>query len=614
MSKKKQTVEASIQKNKGVDFFNSSYFHYIILFIGCWLVYGWTISFEYNLDDDYILYQLKTIDHTSDGFTSIFKQWYANADYRPITIASFWLQRSFFTEITASSSHFLNVLLFGFLLIGIYKLVVASKFSEDNNALKILALLTSIFFLVHPNHVSVVANVKSRDNILSMLFGVLAAIQFLKAYDLKQYWRFLLFFIFSMLALLSKLDAYSLLIFPVMIILFFRKVNAKKIIMIAGFSLILIIISFSIIDSLTSKLDANLRHFTYGLPENPLYNNDSFLNKISLTITTLFYYLKFLIVPFGYHFYFGYDQIPLTSLFSLINIISLTSYLCLFAGSIYFYQKGYKLYLFCFLFFGISIAYAMNLATPVAGIIMDRYNFIPSLAFCVCLAFIFLLISQKVDISIIKNKWLITLLLIYIGCTAYRTSAWKDAFTLFDRDIPHLKNSVNANRIAGGTYIHLALDEELKQNYNKPLADSFIIKGERYALAAAGIYDSSAQVWELLGLCDLYKRNNETALEKFKKCYTVDTTYLSGINYLGFTYWNLGRIDSAYYYFDYVIKREAYFNYSANNMINMLIKNNRKQEADSILFSLQKRFPNDVRLLNKIQEIGANNSILFNQK
>lgn len=241
---------------------------------------------------------------------------------------------------------------------------------------------------------------------------------------------------------------------------------------------------------------------------------------------------------------------------------------------------------------------------------MDRYNFIPSLAFSLCIASIYLSIHNFKHTSLSFYS----LIILFAVFSIYRTSAWKDSFTLFDRDIPHLSNSVNANRIAGGTYIHLALEEEMKPNYNKTLTDSFINKGERYAQTASKLYDKSAQVWELLGLCDLYRKNNALALEKFKKCYAVDTTYLSGINYLGFTHWNLGNIDSAYYYFNFVMQREPYFNYSANNMVNMLIKNNRKGEADSILVVLSKRFPNDSKLLNKIQEVNSNNTVLFNQK
>lgn len=610
MSKKKQTITTNnVTPQKRFDFFNTTYFHYLILFIGACLLYGWTYKFDYNLDDDYILYHLRSIDNSSEGFASIFSKWYANADYRPITIVSFWLERNFFENFTASSSHLINVILFGCLLIGIYRLVITSKFIEDNNTLKILALATALIFLVHPNHVSVVANIKSRDNLLSMLFGVFSAIQFIKAFDNKEYWRIPLTIILIILALLSKLDAYSFILFPILVILFFRNINKKKVAILSLVTLFILIITTNVINHFTSQLDDNFRKFTYGLPENPLYNNDTLLNRISLSFTTLFYYLKFLFIPTGYHFYFGFNQIKLSPLLSLVNISSILITILLLISSIYCYKKN-KIYLFCFIFYGVAIAYALNLYIPVAGILMDRYNFIPSLAFSLCIASIYLSIHNFKHTSLSFYS----LIILFAVFSIYRTSAWKDSFTLFDRDIPHLSNSVNANRIAGGTYIHLALEEEMKPNYNKTLTDSFINKGERYAQTASKLYDKSAQVWELLGLCDLYRKNNALALEKFKKCYAVDTTYLSGINYLGFTHWNLGNIDSAYYYFNFVMQREPYFNYSANNMVNMLIKNNRKGEADSILVVLSKRFPNDSKLLNKIQEVNSNNTVLFNQK
>lgn len=604
MSKKKKVstiINTSNTTSKNsIDFFNTSFFHYLLLFIGAWLLYGWTYKFGYNLDDDYVLYQLRSIDNSADGFFMIFKTWYANADYRPITILSFWLERNLLGEISSSDAHFFNVLFFSFLLIAIYRLIIVSKFSLDTDKLKLLALFTALFFLVHPNHVSVVANVKSRDNILSMLFGVLAAIQFIKAIDFKQYWRIFILIVLIILAMLSKQDAYSFIFFPILVLIFFRDIDRKKVITIAIALFVTLIITVNILNLITIQLDENLRKFVYGLPENPLYNNDTLLNRVSLSLTTLFYYLKFLIVPVGYHFYFGYDQIPLTSLFSLINVVCFTVVIIAFVLSIYCFKKN-KIYLFCFLFYGISIAYALNLVIPVAGILMDRYNFIPSLAFCLCLSAVVIVLDK----ANIKNKWVLGLVVLYSIFTVYRTSAWKDVFTLFDRDIPHLTKSVNANRIAGGTYIHLAIEEEMKPNYNKIMTDSFINKGERYAIAASKLYDKSSQVWELLGLCDLYRKNNQLALEKFKRCYAVDTTYLSGINYLGFTYWNLGNIDSAYYYFNFVINKEPYFNYSANNMINMLIKNNRRQEADSLLNVWKTRFPNDVKLQNKIQEVNA---------
>jgi hypothetical protein len=611
MSKKKQLSRKEMRAGS-TDIFYNTYAHYALLVILTILLYGWTSSFQFSLDDDYILSYLLKIDNSLSGLAKIFNLWFANSDYRPVTMVSFWLERILFGEIAPATAHFINVLLFAILLTRIYQLVIVSKFYEDEKILRLLAFLTALIFLVHPNHVSVVANIKSRDNLLSMFFGAIAAIQFIKLYDFKQYGRVFLFIFFNTLALLSKRDAYSFILYPPLLIMLFREVNRRQLFKVAAAIFGLSILSILIIGRMSSNLVARTETYTQGFNENPLFQSHTFTQQLSLSLTTLFYYIKFLFVPTGYYFYFGYNQIELLPLFSLVNIISVLLLGGCFALSIYFFKRN-RLYLFCFLFFGIAIAYASNLKIVVAGIVMDRYNFIPSLAFCIAVAAIFIDVAPKKNLSIFKNAALAATVVIFAGFTVYRTSAWKNSFTLFDRDLPHLTKSVHANRIAGGTYIHLALQEEMKKQYDRSFTDSFITKGERYATIALQNSDKAPQVWELLGLVDLYHKNDSTALNKFKMCYAIDTSYLSGINYIGFTYWNLGNIDSAAYYFNYVMTREPYFNYAANNMINMLNKNNRKKEADSIIAVLYKRYPTDVRLQDKIKEVSNNNSVLFNK-
>lgn len=46
-----------------------------------------------------------------------------------------------------------------------------------------LPFLTALLFIAHPVHTEVVANIKSRDEILSLLFSIVACIYFLKFID-----------------------------------------------------------------------------------------------------------------------------------------------------------------------------------------------------------------------------------------------------------------------------------------------------------------------------------------------------------------------------------------------------------------------------------------------
>ncbi|MBK9328178.1 MAG: hypothetical protein IPM95_02460 [Sphingobacteriales bacterium] len=583
-------------------FSNKKHLHYTLLTILTFCLYGWTGTFDYGFSDQYVLSALNNLDNTFKGFLNIFKQTYAGSDYRPVTVLSFWLERYLFNQTNPHISHLVNVLLLAAILIKLYDLILLSRFYADENKLIVLAMLTSLFFLIHPNHVSVVANIKSRDNLLSMLFGVLACMQIIRLFDLKQYWRIALSSLYLLLAIFSKLDSGTLILVPILLVLFYRKTDNRTMVKYIAITVTAFFIA-SVLRNLFLQLPSEgLNAVNVQFDKNPIVADDTFIHRISLALTSLYYYLKFLLIPWGYHFIFGYNQIPLTGLFSIPNTIVFTVLLVFFSLAIIQFKKN-KIYLFALLFYLFSISFALNLVTTIVGIVSDRHNFIPSLAFCLALAALFTDLYKAESFSIFKKPVLISLVMVYLFFTIYRTKDWKNNFTLVEHDLPYLTESVNAHRIAAATYCNEALSEEMKPSYDRTYTDQLIQKAEQYAIKGLEIYEPVVELWEIKGLCSLYKKDYQAALTNFIKCRNIDSNYLGAINYIGFTYWKLNNTDSAFYYFDYVVKREPFFGYSANNMVDMLIANNQKREADSILHYLKQRFPEDNRLNRKLEEL-----------
>ena len=73
----------------------------------------------------------------------------------------------------------------------------------------------------------------------------------------------------------------------------------------------------------------------------------------------------------------------------------------------FFSYKTYKtnrIYTFSFLFFLMSIAYALNFYTLVAGIVMDKYNFIAFVVFVVLAVFFILLFPFDFKFSLVLVK------------------------------------------------------------------------------------------------------------------------------------------------------------------------------------------------------------------
>lgn len=571
-----------------------------LLVIASLLLYGWTANFDFNLDDDYITSSLSKIERTFKGLVSIFTNTYEGSDYRPVTMSTFWIERAIFNEIKPGTSHLINVILFGLLLTRIFKyLQILQPFSDTKKGL-LFSTLVCILYLVHTNHVSVVANIKSRDSLLSMLFGVIATIQFLMAWDKKQYYRFALFVIFMLMALWSKLDAYSFLFLPILSILFFREFEKKKF-----FLLMVIYLSlFGIITHLRvqmMKLPEQNEYLTVLTDpgENPLAGNDTLVNRLSMACMSLFYYVKFSILPFGYYFFFGYNMVPMRPLFHPINIAILLGALSIFGLCIYMFKKN-RLYLFAYLYFGLAIAYALNLFNVVAGIVADRYNFIPSLAFCIALSALLIDLLKLTDLKGLSNKVIIALVVIYCSFTIARTADWKDTFTLYLSDIPHLEKSYNANRILAAAYVNMGLELE----YTQPqLAEEHFKKADEYVDKAHLIYQNAGATWAIKGINQLHWKNHRKALEYFKKSEAIDSNFLSSINYIGLAYMQMGIMDSAYYYFHKVMLKENYYNYSADNLINWYIEMNQPEKLDSLIQYYNTRFPNDLWLKRRIEDL-----------
>ena len=215
--------------------------------------YGNTLYNGYNLDDT-----LVTQNHplTSQGVAAIpriFKSPYYfdeagyAFDYRPVVTSSFAIEHSLFGE-QPLVSHAINVLLYGLTVVLLFFLLRLFMPGSGNRKLWFPGIV-SLLFLIHPIHSEVVNSIKNRDELLALLFGLLAS--YLVVYGKKQKrswaWYALGVGVFT-LGLLAKLSGllFALLI-PLSLILF-RKTNWKEV---ALLSLPLTVVSLVLLPPLT---------------------------------------------------------------------------------------------------------------------------------------------------------------------------------------------------------------------------------------------------------------------------------------------------------------------------------------------------------------------------
>lgn len=179
-------------------------FYPLIIFLFAFLLYANTIPNFYNLDDELVTMGHRTTSLGLDGISDILTEYYYEDDmgykydYRPITHISFALEHQFFGE-NPHVSHAINVLLYALLCLLIFFL--SNKFYPDKSPL--FGFVVAIVFAVLPIHTEVVASIKNRDEIFSLLFGLISFyVIFFR--DKQKITSLILAIIFMLLSLFSK--------------------------------------------------------------------------------------------------------------------------------------------------------------------------------------------------------------------------------------------------------------------------------------------------------------------------------------------------------------------------------------------------------------------------
>ena len=193
-------------------------------------------------------------------------------------------------------SHLVNVLLFALTILILFILLerLFKNYKPDKWYLSI-AFVASLLFLAHPIHTEVVANIKGRDEILSLLGALLATLFAIKYIDKQKLYYILLSFVSFLLALFSKEVAITFLaIIPLCIYFFIEKEKKIKYIII---SIISLLIATAIYFYVRGRVVGGMSF----APSPELMNNSflgmTFSEKYATIFYTLLMYIKLLIFP-----------------------------------------------------------------------------------------------------------------------------------------------------------------------------------------------------------------------------------------------------------------------------------------------------------------------------
>jgi len=338
-------------------------------------------------------------------------------------------------------------------------------------------------------HTEVVASLKNRDELLSMLFSLLTLQMLLKYHDKSKLVYLVLGLFLYILAFLSKSTALAFwLVFP-LTLYFFTNMNWKKIGMISGLITLMIVLGWLVpFWFLDGGRDVSM-------VENPLYFEDNIWNILGTGIYGLGYYFRLLLVPHPLLYYYGYDMIPVVNLGNIWVILTILFYAGILGIAIWKAREKHVIS-YAIFFYLFTIAMFSNIGKPVPGIIGDRFLLIPSIGFVMVLAWlIFKLFKAIPEPTYNAGKRIFfvmvftaLILIPYSYKTVTRNTDWFSDLSLYEADMEYLDNSVKAHDLMGTT-IKKKIELELSKQVN---VAKFLMPSINRAL---GHFRRAVEIW-----------------------------------------------------------------------------------------------------------------------
>jgi protein O-mannosyl-transferase len=551
----------------------SSFWHNIklqagLIFTLAFLLYANTLTHDYCQDDAIVITDnMFTTDGVNgisgilnyDTFYGFFKEQgkeklVAGGRYRPFTLILFAIQYEIFgkSENAASYYHFFNILWFAltcvllyFLLLKLLKYALNSKNTEGGYVPEILAFATAVLFTAHPIHTEVVANIKGLDEIMTLL-GSLAAVWFsIKAFEKGGFFNQILAGILFFIALLSKENAITFVVIVPLIYWFFIKTDwgtaFKQVVPFAVSAILFLLLRGSVIGNQFSGEQNELMNNPYLKLVDNQYIPFSLGEKMATIVFTLGKYIQLLIFPHPLTHDYYPRYIGIMNFSDIGVIISVL----LYAGLIFIMVKNWNsrsFVSFGIAFFLLTLSIVSNIVFPVGTNMAERFMFMPSVGFCLVLAYSIQALSLRVErgrrgVSFNVKMGILGVITVLLSLkTVSRNFDWKDDYTLFTNDVKISENSAKVQCSAGGKMIEKAKDLPDKMQKEIMIKDAI-----GHLKRSIEIHPTFKSPYLLLGNAYTYLENYDKAIPEYLNALKLDPNFKDAKNNIALAYREVGR-------------------------------------------------------------------------
>lgn len=587
------------ESTESLGFWQNSRLHAWLLFAICFLLYANTLSHDFCQDDSIVITDNMFTTQGISGFGGIlgndtfygfFKEegksaLVAGGRYRPFTLLMFAFEYQLFGK-SPFVGHFMNVVLFGLMCVLIYflmvKLLKKRVHTEGGNPSiqnpEMVAFVTALLFAAHPIHTEAVANIKGRDEIMTLL-GSLSAVWFvLKFYEDRQLKNAILTFICFFIGLMSKENAVTFVVLVPMIFYFFYHTNFRNSLIetvpFAAATIVFILLRGAVIGQQFGTEQTELMNNPFLKLVGNEYVPFDLGEKFATILFTLGKYVQLLFFPFP----LTHDYYPRhVDIMNFGNWQVLLS-LALYVGLGFLMVKNWAkrdLTSFGIAYFLITLSIVSNIVFPVGTNMAERFLFMPSLGFCLIMGVLFEKLIKilrheipyqaglrggegfqipnsnisnfniptqnfQTSNSNIPTRALAALGLVFAVFgykTLDRNTAWKDNYTIFTTDIEVSKNSAKLQNSVGGETI-----EHFKNEGDVKIKNAKMEEAITHILRATEIHPTYKNPYLLLGNAYFYKNDFEKSIQAYQQALKLDPNYKDALQNLQSVYYEGGKI------------------------------------------------------------------------
>jgi hypothetical protein len=499
---------------------------------------------------------------TRDAYDSYYRQLnttnqLSGGRYRPLSIVTFAIEQQFFGAVAEDNvdsilrqnisfgvrgkqqqrlvhqmhiRHVFNVLWY---MLSVIVLLYFFRYVVFKNA-PVMALTAALIFTIHPIHTEVVANVKSRDEIMSLLFMCMTFIFEFKYRELKKPWLLIAALVSYFLAFLSKEYAITMVVLLPLALYIFNGYSIKKS-LIAFIPYLAVIgvymaLRFHIVAPMSENSDTEVLN-------NP-YVFASVGEKLATEISTSLNYLKLLIFPHPLSADYSYDSIPYKDFLNPVVWLSLIAHCGLVVAMVALFKKR-SLLCFAIAFYLLHLILVCNIFFDIGATMGERLIYHSSVGFAIAAAYFIVKAAGKIKPVAVAQKSLAAFLLIIIVLSGFKTiqrnADWKNDNVLFAADLKTVPNSVLVLGNVAASYITLADDQKNEKDKDEILYKSIELLNHAITIHpkfVAGFINRGIS-WYKLGVMDKAKANLDSARMLYPNYPTLPGIYkLIGNDYM----------------------------------------------------------------------------------